>query len=232
MRLTLAAFLAVLPVLAQSSAGKSDQPAAQQAPSSMLKMVVRLIGPNTKPGSFAALPRTIYAADPHFARIEDPPDARQGVQKLIIIAEPDAYSINVMDHKGTHALDHGGDNDLHLPIILPFDPRHELKSVDKLEFGDELAFFQNAHAMKAAGPIINARPTTEYTLKAGAGDARLIVWSDSEIPVSISWPEGSGRRWYEYISYETLPYDAGLFRKPPGVHLREIPSDMSTGDRE
>ncbi len=65
-----------------------------QPPAFMTKMVVCLIGPGIKSGSFAALPRTMYRAGEHYARIEDPPHARQRVRKLIIIAEPDAYSVD------------------------------------------------------------------------------------------------------------------------------------------
>ncbi len=51
----------------------AGQNAKTQPPASMTKMVVRLMGQDIRPGSFAALPRTIYRAGQHFARIEDPP---------------------------------------------------------------------------------------------------------------------------------------------------------------
>jgi hypothetical protein len=191
----------------------------------MTKMVVRLMGPGIAPGSFAALPKTIYRAGEHYARIEDPPDARQHVQKLTIIAEPDAYSVNLIDRKGTHAIDQGGPNDLHLPVVLPLDPQHKLPELDRLEFGDELNFFEDNGAKKEAGPIVNGQPTDAYKL----GSAVLVVRANTHVPIFLSWktPEGTYR--YEYIVYKELPFDPALFAKPKGIRFREIPP---TSERE
>ena len=89
MRVLAGTVLAVLTPLAHARQTPQTHP-----PGTMTKIVVRLMGPRIKPGSFSALPRTMYCAGPHYARVEDPPDARQHMHKLIIIAEPDAYSVN------------------------------------------------------------------------------------------------------------------------------------------
>lgn len=211
MRLTVFAAVLALPLC------------AGEPPATMTKIVVRLTGPGIKPGSSAALPKTIYRAGPHFARIEDPPDARQKVQKLTIIAEPDAYSVNLIDKKGSHATDQGGPDDIHLPVILPFDPNHLLEKLDGLEFGNELHFFQNAGATRQAGPIINAKPTDAYTLTTAAGWIKLVTRSGTHEPVFVSWRTQDGTYKYEYIVYRELPFDPSLFVKPPGIEYREIP---------
>ncbi len=194
-----------------------------QPPRTMLKIVVRLSGPTIKPNSNAALPKTIYVADPHFARIEDPPDSRQGLQKLTIIAEPDAYSVNLIDKKGTHAIDQGGPNDLHLPIMLPFDPKHQFGALDKLEFGDELDFFKDAGAIQKAGPIINAKPTDAWVLKNARVTATLVVRSGTNVPVTLTWQSKDGKYTYEYITDEELPFNPALFSKPAGIQFKEMP---------
>jgi hypothetical protein len=193
-----------------------------KAPATMLKIVVRLSGPTIKPNSHAALPKTIYVADPHFARIEDPPDARQALQKLTIIAEPDAYSANLIDKKGTHAIDQGGPDDLHLPILLPFDPKHQFGALDKLEFGDEFDFFKDAAAVQQAGPIINAKPTDAYVLKNAHVTATLVVRAGTNVPVTLTWQSKDGKYTYEYITYEELPFDPALFARPAGIQFKEI----------
>lgn len=193
----------------------------------MIKMVVRLMGPGVKPGTFAALPKTIYRAGAHYARIEDAPDARQGMQKLTVIAEPDAYSVNLIDKKGTHAIDQGGTNDLHLPVVLPLDPKRLLATLDRLEFGDELDFFEQAGAAKEAGPIINAKPTDAYRLKTADGSAVLVVRSGTQVPVTLSWDSHDGTYTYEFITYQEVPFDASLFVKPAGIAYKEIPPDTS-----
>lgn len=199
-------------------------------PSEMTKMVVRLSGPGIQPNSNAALPKTIYFADPHFARIEDPPDSRQGIQKLTIIAGPDAYSVNLIDRKGTHAVDAGGANDLHLPVVLPFDPKHHFGVLDKVEFGNELEFFKQAGAKETAGPIINAQPTDLYTLKLRNVTAWLVVCGKTQSPVTLSWSAGAGKYTYEYITVEELPFERSLFEKPGGIAFRDIKADGPSDD--
>jgi hypothetical protein len=201
--------------------------ASADQPPSMIRMVVRLMGPGIKPNTFPALPKTIYRAGPHQARIEDAPDARQHLQKLTIIAEPDAYSINLISKRGTHAIDQGGSDDLHLPIVLPFDPKHRLPKLDRLEFGDELDFFEEAGAQKEAGPEINGKPTDALRISNPTGDAVLVMRSGAQIPVTLSWQTPDGTYKYEYIEYKEVPYDASLFAKPAGITYREMPPDTT-----
>ncbi|HEX4227398.1 MAG TPA: hypothetical protein VHZ07_01925 [Bryobacteraceae bacterium] len=201
------------------------QPPVRQ-PETMTKAVVRLTGPGIKPGSPAALPKTIYRAGPHYARIEDPPNAREGIRKLTIIAEPDAYSINLIDRKGTHAIDRSGPDDVHLPVV--FDPTRKLKTLNHLEFGDELAFFEKAGAAKTSGPIVNNQSTAAYRLPEEQGSATLIVKSGSETPIRLSWQTNDGTYTYEYFRYEKLPFNAALFAKPSGVVYRDILPDPNS----
>ncbi len=220
---------AALALYASSVSGSPPQAASTPAakPSDMTKMVVRLMGPGIQPNSNAALPKTIYVADPHFARIEDPPDAKQGIQKLTIIAEPNAYSVNLIDKKGTQVIDQGGPNDLHLPVVLPFDPKHRFGVLDKVEFGNEIEFFKQAGAKRGAGPIINAQPTDLYTLKLRIVTAELVVRANTQVPVKLSWTTSAGKYTYEYITVEDLPFDHSLFDKPKGIQFREIRPDPS-----
>jgi hypothetical protein len=192
--------------------------AALQPPPTMTKIVVRLSGPGIKPGSYAALPKTIYRAGEHYARLENPPDTRQRTQKVTIIAEPDAYSVDLMDKRGTHAIDPGGPNDLHLPVILPFDPNHRMGKLDRLEFGDELEFFEDAGAKPEAGPIVNAQPTDAYRLDG----ATLVTHHGTHQPIFLSWKTKDGTYKYEYIRFEDKPFEPKLFSRPPGIQYKEI----------
>ncbi len=217
--------ISTLILVAMSLSALPYQTAQRKTPETMTKIVVRLMGPGIKAGSFSALPKTIYRAGEHYARIEDPPDAKQKVQKLTIIDEPDAYSVNLIDRKGTHVIDQGGPNDLHLPIVLPFDPKHKLRKLDRIEFGAEYEFFKRAGARKQAGPVINAKPTDLYELKTPQGIAALTLRGGTETPVYLSWQTSEGTYKYEYITYEEVPFEGSLFVKPSGIQLREIPPD-------
>lgn len=194
-----------------------------EQPQTMTRMNVRIMGPDIKPGSYAALPKLIYRAGAKYARMENAPDARSGIEKVTIIAEPDAYSVDLMDRTGTHAIDQGGPNDLHLPMVLPFDPTHKMGVLDRLEFGDELEFFQKAGAKKSAGPIVNSKPTDLYSLDVKGAMARLITRQGSEVPIFLSWKTREGTYKYEYSSYEDVPFDLKLFSRPNGIKFREIP---------
>ena len=216
-------FLVWLSLLAPATSFAQTPPKA--AAETMTKMVVRLSGPHIAAGSFPALPKTIYRAGESYARIEDPPDAKQKTEKLMIVAGRDAYSVNVIDKTGTHVTNAGATHDLGLPIVLPFDPKHKLGKLDEIEFGTELEFFEQAGARKEAGPIINAKPTDAYKLITPEGPALLVVRGGTEVPVTLTWPTADGKYQYEYITYEDLPLAMHLFRKPSGIRFREIPPE-------
>lgn len=203
-------------------AAPKDSPAQTMTVQSMTRMDVRVMGSGIRPGSYAALPKLIYRAGSKYARMENAPDARQRIQKVTIIAEPDAYSIDLIDRKGTHAIDQGGPNDLHLPMVLPFDPTHKLGILDRLEFGAELEFFKQAGATKSAGPFVNAKPTDRYTLHVAGAEAELTTRENSDIPIFVSWKAKDGSYKYEYSAYEDVPFDPKLFNKPSGIKFREI----------
>jgi hypothetical protein len=196
--------------------------AGLNAPDSMIKMNVRLMGPGIRPGSSAALPKLIYRAGTRYARMEDAPEARQQIEKVTIIAEPDAYSVDLMGRTGTHAIDQGGPNDMHLPMVLPLDPNHRLGALDRLEFGEELDFFQKAGATKTAGPVINGKPTDKYSLEVAGSQAELITREESDVAVFVSWTTKEGTYKYEYSVYQEAPFDAKLFSRPSGIKFREI----------
>jgi hypothetical protein len=188
----------------------------------MTRMNVRLMGPGIRPGSHAALPKLIYRAGSKYARMENAPEARQSIEKITIIAEPDAYSVDLMGHTGTHVIDQGGPNDVHLPMVLPFDPNHRLGLLDHLEFGAELDFFVKAGAAKSAGPIVNAKPTDLYTLNQDGVHAELITRDNSDVPVFVSWKAKDGTYKYEYSTYQELPFDPKLFSRPSGIKFHEV----------
>ncbi len=196
-------------------------------PKSMTRMVVRLMAPGVKANSFSALPKTIYRAGSRYARIEDAPDSRQQVQKLTVIAEPDAYSANLIDKKGTHVVAQGESADLHLPIVLPFDPKHELAALDRLEFGDEYDFFTEAGAASEPGPTINAKPTDALRLKIPGGSALLVLRGGTHTPVTLSWKMKDGEYQYEYIEYDDKPFNARLFAKPAGIQFTGVSPDLA-----
>lgn len=205
------------------------QGATKKVPSTMTKMVVRLGGPGIAPGSIAAMPKTIFRAGEDYVRIEDPPDARQKIQKLTIITGHDAYSVNLIDRRGTHAVEQSGTSDMRVPVVLPFDSKHRLGKLDSVEFGAEYDFFVAAGAQKINGPMINAKATDAYVLQTPLGTARLIMRPETHTPIYLRWDTPEGPYQYEYIAYEEVPFQSQLFTKPVGITWKEIASDPGTG---
>ena len=219
MRKLAVALFTILPAIAKG------QNSAREKPEVMTRMVVRLMGPGIEPGSFAALPKTIYRAGDEYARIEDAPDARQHVQKLTVIAGRDAWSANLTDKHGTHSVEHGGAGDLPIPIVLPLDPRHKLGKLDGIEFGAEYEFFEQAGAVKKSGPVINAKATDAFALDGPEGAAMLVTRTGTHTPVTLSWHAAEGAYKYEYIEYADQPFESRLFAKPSGIDFKELPAD-------
>lgn len=193
------------------------------APTTMTRIVVRLQGPQIKEGSFAALPKTMYRAGDSYARIEEAPDSRQGIQKLIIINEPNAWMINLIAKTGSHATNGAKDDNPHLPVV--FDPSQRLKTLNHLEFGDEYGFFEDANAKRTSGPIINSQQTDAFVVTTETGVATLVTKANSHVPIRLSWKTKQGTYTYEYIAYEDLPFKRELFESPRGMRIREIPKD-------
>ena len=135
----------------------------------------------------------------------------------------------MIDKKGTHVLDQGGPGDLHLPIVLPFDPKHLLPKLDRLEFGDEYEYFKDAGATSEPGPAINAKPTDALRLKLPTGSALLILRGGTQTPVMLSWQMREGTYKYEYIEYAERPFDMTLFSKPGGITYKEFRPDTTEG---
>jgi hypothetical protein len=189
----------------------------------MTKVVVRFESPDVAETSFAAQPKTMYRAGIRYCRIEELPDTQHGIHGLVVISEPDAWLINLLTKTAQHQVDSGPTFNCRLPIYTD-----DVKSatdtgnqLTRLEFGRELAYFQDSGATIKDGPTLQGKTTKAYTIGIGHSQLLLFTSGNPEKPVAVARQRGSKREVYWYGTYEEVPFDPQLFVKPEGVKIED-----------
>jgi hypothetical protein len=198
---------------------------SQPPPVTMTKLVIHLQSPNVPEADFAVQPKTIYRAGNRYCRIEEVPDMEHDIHGVVVINEPDTWLVNLATKRAEHQLDHGPTFNCRLPVFVSgediksaVDVRSQLMG---LEFGRELAYFEERGAIPESGPILKGKTTTVYTV--GIGDSQLLLFTSGnpEKPVAVARQRGTKREVYWYETYEEVSFDPQLFAKPEGIKIEE-----------
>lgn len=191
----------------------------------MTKVVVHLQSPDVPEGSFATQPKAIYRAGTRYCRIEEWPDTEHGIHGLVVINEPDTWLVNLMTKTAQHQVDSGPTFNCRLPVFAtgediksPADTRSQLMG---LEFGRELAYFEEKGAASGPGPTLEGKTTKAYKVEIADSQLLLFTSGTPEKPVAVARQHGSKRDVYCYGTYEEVPFDAKLFAKPEGVKIED-----------
>ncbi len=192
----------------------------------MTKIVYRLAGPEIKPDSPDAQPRTVYRAQDKYLRIEEPPNPAKKMHMLKITREPDAWAINLMDHTAQHLLDPGPTFNVRAPIIWvqrPPDEPDPDRQFMALEFGNEEAFFRQNQARELEPRKIDGKECKALAIKTDTRELTLLLDPETGKPVQIEGTKGGKPDFVlRYVSYETnLPFDPSLFEPPEGLKITE-----------
>jgi len=188
------------------------------APAKLTKVVTRQVGPEVKPGSFAAAPMTVYRQGERLMRSEEAEDPAQKLHLLIVAAEPDIWFVNRVDRTGRHVVDPGPDLNVHAPIVTG---QGVPAAFSELEYGCEAAFAR-ARAHQGGSREVGGKAADIWALV--AGDRRLeILLSAKGEPAEVAYFQGDRPVLViRYDSFEAaLPDDPALFRKPDGVTWQE-----------
>ncbi|HEY1265418.1 MAG TPA: hypothetical protein VGF06_17940 [Terriglobales bacterium] len=198
----------------------------QAVPSKMLKMVVRREAPDSPPGTFAAKPKTYYRAGTQYCRIEEEPDAPNGIHGVIITNEPDSWLVNLADKSAKHVVDEGPTFNCQLPIFVAGEEIKSAADMKKelfqLEFGKELIFFGAPDATTKPGPAFRGAATTAHIRKVDGSQIYLFMGDDTGKPVAIAMQKADKRVIYWYEDFEEVPFDSKLFARPEGVTMEEV----------
>ncbi len=179
------------------------------APPTLVRMTVRNVTPTLSAAAPAAQPRTLYRLGKAYLRSEEPPDpTRGGLSPLVIVAEPDIWTINLSDRTGRHAVDPGPVLEVRAPIL----PQgSDLPPIFRsLEFGCE-AQFVAAHAPQAQRTIPwGSTRAGMHLVTAGEHTLAFVMDARRTSPMMISYTRG-GRPLFA-IRYDA--YRADLKERP------------------
>jgi hypothetical protein len=193
-------------------------PLAQADDSKMTHIVFQIVDSTLPEDHFALTPREMWRVGTQYLRIEEAPDPKRKIHGLVIVDEPDIHIINRYYNKSQHIVDPGPTFEMHMPVF----PSHLPKEISKLEFGNELEFFQLRNARTMPSVKMNGKNHKTSMLKIDGADLVLITEEASGKPVQISVEFGKESFATHYKTYETgLEIDMNLFKVPEGVKIIE-----------
>lgn len=198
--------------------------AAEPQPKTMTKIEVILGSPGVVAGTFASKPKVFYRSGTRYCRIEEAPDPDQGVHNLMIVSEPDYWTVNLLTKTARHAIDTGPTFNCHLSIFAygaPGSMDEETKEIRELEFGQEIEFFKARGAVAAKGPILQKQETMVYRAKIGTAALALFTYGTPERPLAVGLQRGDKNDLYWYSGYGQADFDPKLFAKPEAVKIEE-----------
>lgn len=196
----------------------------QQMPRMMTRVEVTLHSPDVQDGSFAAKPKIFYRAADRYCRIEEAADPDRGLHNLMIVNEPDYWTVNLASKTARHDVDPGPTYNCHLPIFAYGSPQsldEETKEIRGLEFGRELEFFQSKGSTAESGPVLFQHETTMYRVQVGAATLTLFLAKSPELPIAVSLKRGDKNDVFFYSQYARTEFDPKLFAKPADVKIDE-----------
>jgi hypothetical protein len=195
----------------------------------MTKIVYRDISTNILSNSFAAQPTALYRMGEKYNRSEEAPDPVLGIHGLIIMNEPDAWMINLMDKTGTHMVDGGPTYVVHDCIVSPPNKSQAefqaftTSSISGFEFGKEMEFLKK-HKAKKSGPLsIGGVSCDRYELTIDGYLIDLFAKNGTETPYQLKVSKEQTQISYlRYDTYRTdLQPDLSLFKPPAGIKISE-----------
>lgn len=187
-------------------------------PSEMMYFKVHLIQPQVPAGAYGAEPREIWRAGSKYFRLEEGVDFDMHLQQLLVGNQSDMWAINLLTNRAVHASEPGAP-----AALLPIFPTEERDFLSSLEFGQEKKFFSDPRTIVSKGPALNGSATTKYELAFNGKRVVLITDNKSNKPLRLALmdPSSPYTHEYEYLRYESMPFDAKKFAIPPGLKIVE-----------
>ncbi len=193
-------------------------PPAQADETKMTHIVFRIVDADTPKDHFALAPKEMWRVGTQYLRVEEAPNPKRMIHSLIIVDEPHIYMINRYNNKAHHILDPDPMLEVHMPLF----PSHLPEEISKLEFGNELEFFQQRNARPMSSVKMDGKSYKTSVLKIDGADLVMLIDDANGSPVQISVQFGGESFAFHYNTYETgLDPDLNLFKVPEGVSIIE-----------
>lgn len=215
------------PVIPQPPGLATEVPPCR--PRSLVKMTVRNVTPGLQALDQRAQPRQMWRLGARYLRNIEPPIVSQSLtdpkapmarQPLVIIAEPDIWTIDLASKTGQHGVDKGVP-EVRAPILPPGAPPEFMS----LEFGCEMEFV----AVRA--------PVAQRTIRWGEIDAGIHIYTIGTASLALLMNDQIGQpimityvrdnrpmlvlRYDEYR--QGLPDQPDLFRPSADIKITEAP---------
>lgn len=188
---------------------------AVQAQEKMLYVEYRVISPKLAPSSAEAQVRKLWLVGSKYMRFEDVPNPDTGVHGLIVVAEPDIWIIDRKTNKGQHSVDPGPSYAVHFPMLAT----ETSARIRQLEFGGELAYFQQNGARELANQVVDGVTCRVFALDVDKHELFLYARKDGK-PFQITVKTDASEYSVRFVKYEPdSEPDLNLFRPPLGVTL-------------
>lgn len=177
-----------------------------------------LVAFEISPESFEAKPKRVWRVDDSRLRFEEQLNVEKAEQKLVIVAQPDIWLINVAAKKGVHTIDPGPTYKVNFPVLTATG----VPELSQLEMGRENEFFaarkpKSLPEKLVAGILctgqeitIDKRKLILYSKKSD-GKPYQVTLEYNDRPVAV-----------RYLKYETgLAVDEALFKPPADVIVEQ-----------
>ena len=179
----------------------------------MLYVEYRVLSPQLPPLSAESQPRKLWLVGNKYMRFEDVPNPETNIHGLIIVAEPDIWVIDRKSNKGQRSVDPGPSYAVHFPMLAT----ETSARLRQLEFGGELAFFQQNGAKERAPQVVDGVSCRVFTLEVDDRELLLFLRKDGK-PFQITVKADSGEYSVRILRYEPgSEPDLSLFKPPVGV---------------
>lgn len=193
------------------------------APAKLFRAKIRNISPGLAASDRAAQPRVIYRQRSIFMRSEEDVDPLRGEQRVIIVAEPDVWVVNLADRTGQHTTDPGPEFVVRAPILPPAGLPPELL---RLEFGCEQAFLTEFAPVPEREVAWGAERARLHRVSIGQHTALILMAARGDRPIMVSYlRDGRPVSVIRYDEYrQGLPDRPELFTPGKGVAIAEGPT--------
>lgn len=200
-------------------------PTSVCAPRTLTSLVVRDISPGVASADPRAQPRTMIRRGTTQFRSEEQPDpGRAGETRIVIVSEPDIWSIDLAQRRGAHSVDPGPELIVKAPV-LPITP--EMPALFRtLEFGCEAEFVATHTPATSQTGSWGVSQVGVHQLTEGDHSVAFLMDIKTGKPVIITYSR-AGKMVFamRYDAWRNdQPNDPSLFVPPKSVQIIEAPA--------